>query len=122
MAILVKAYDALGMADLRDVGRPRAADQLPEQRLPQGRRRARSTCRGGACGTPIGSRVVSRRILVIGAAGMIGRKLVERLAKDAGADLVLHDVVALRKQAQDGRFRSLARPAKRKSWLPRVRS
>jgi len=36
---------------------------------------------------------VSRRTLVIGAAGMIGRKLVERLSKDAGADLVLHDVV-----------------------------
>ena len=36
---------------------------------------------------------MSRRTLVIGAAGMIGRKLVERLSKDAGADLVLHDVV-----------------------------
>jgi nucleoside-diphosphate-sugar epimerase len=36
---------------------------------------------------------VSRRTLVIGAAGMIGRKLVERLSKDAGGDLVLHDVV-----------------------------
>jgi len=36
---------------------------------------------------------VSRRTLVIGAAGMIGRKLVERLSQDAGADLVLHDVV-----------------------------
>src|SRR3954465_14239672 len=55
--------------------------------------RARSTCRGGACGTPIGSRVVSRHTLIIGAAGMIGRKLVERLSRDAGADLVLHDVV-----------------------------
>ncbi len=37
--------------------------------------------------------MVSRRTLVIGAAGMIGRKLVERLSRDAGADLVLHDVV-----------------------------
>jgi nucleoside-diphosphate-sugar epimerase len=37
--------------------------------------------------------VVSRRTLIIGAAGMIGRKLVERLSKDADADLVLHDVV-----------------------------
>jgi len=35
---------------------------------------------------------VSRRVLVIGAAGMIGRKLVERLARD-GVDLTLHDVV-----------------------------
>jgi nucleoside-diphosphate-sugar epimerase len=37
---------------------------------------------------------VSRRILVIGAAGMIGRKLVERLcAESNAADLTLHDVV-----------------------------
>jgi nucleoside-diphosphate-sugar epimerase len=35
---------------------------------------------------------VSRRILVIGAAGMIGRKLVQALA-GAEAELVLHDVV-----------------------------
>jgi D-erythronate 2-dehydrogenase len=41
----------------------------------------------------LGSRVV-KGILVIGAAGMIGRKLVERLARDGSAqDLVLHDVV-----------------------------
>jgi len=33
------------------------------------------------------------RTLIIGAAGMIGRKLVERLSQAAGADLVLHDVV-----------------------------
>jgi D-erythronate 2-dehydrogenase len=33
-----------------------------------------------------------RRVLVTGAAGMIGRKLTERLARD-GAELVLHDVV-----------------------------
>jgi nucleoside-diphosphate-sugar epimerase len=39
---------------------------------------------------------VSRRVLVIGAAGMIGRKLVERLAKD-GAELTLHDVVPFHK-------------------------
>jgi nucleoside-diphosphate-sugar epimerase len=38
--------------------------------------------------------VVSRPTLIIGAAGMIGRKLVERLSKDAAAaDLTLHDVV-----------------------------
>jgi outer membrane protein assembly factor BamD len=37
MAILVKAYDALGMAELRELRRPRASDQFPEQRLPQGR-------------------------------------------------------------------------------------
>ena len=36
---------------------------------------------------------MSRRTLIIGAAGMIGRKLVERLSNDAGADLLLHDVV-----------------------------
>jgi nucleoside-diphosphate-sugar epimerase len=36
---------------------------------------------------------VSRPTLIIGAAGMIGRKLIERLSQDAGADLVLHDVV-----------------------------
>jgi nucleoside-diphosphate-sugar epimerase len=42
---------------------------------------------------PLGSGLV-KRALVIGAAGMIGRKLVERLAKDGGIDeLVLHDVV-----------------------------
>ncbi|HEY5896855.1 MAG TPA: NAD-dependent epimerase/dehydratase family protein, partial [Burkholderiales bacterium] len=33
-----------------------------------------------------------KRVLVIGAAGMIGRKLVERLAGEAG-ELILHDVV-----------------------------
>jgi nucleoside-diphosphate-sugar epimerase len=37
---------------------------------------------------------VSRKILIIGAAGMIGRKLVQRLSNDAGvAQLTLHDVV-----------------------------
>jgi nucleoside-diphosphate-sugar epimerase len=36
-----------------------------------------------------------RKVLVIGAAGMIGRKLAGRLAKDGGLDeLLLHDVVA----------------------------
>jgi nucleoside-diphosphate-sugar epimerase len=40
----------------------------------------------------LGSRLVKGRILVIGAAGMIGRKLVQRLSAD-GADLTLHDVV-----------------------------
>jgi D-erythronate 2-dehydrogenase len=41
---------------------------------------------------PLGSQLVSRRILVIGAAGMIGRKLVQALAGE-DAELVLHDVV-----------------------------
>ena len=36
---------------------------------------------------------MSRRILVIGAAGMIGRKLTARLAKEAMGELILHDVV-----------------------------
>ena len=40
----------------------------------------------------LGSRLVKGPILVIGAAGMIGRKLVQRLSAD-GADLTLHDVV-----------------------------
>ena len=35
---------------------------------------------------------MSRRVLVIGAAGMVGRKLVQRLATE-GAQLTLHDVV-----------------------------
>jgi nucleoside-diphosphate-sugar epimerase len=37
--------------------------------------------------------VVSRGTLIIGAAGMIGRKLVEHLSKEPAADLVLHDIV-----------------------------
>jgi nucleoside-diphosphate-sugar epimerase len=36
---------------------------------------------------------VSRKILVIGAAGMIGRKLTQRLKKDGLGELILHDVV-----------------------------
>jgi nucleoside-diphosphate-sugar epimerase len=43
---------------------------------------------------------VSRKVLVIGAAGMIGRKLVERLSKDAGTGLTLHDVVAFESRHQ----------------------
>ena len=36
-----------------------------------------------------------KKVLIIGAAGMIGRKLTDRLAKDGGLDeLLLHDVVA----------------------------
>jgi D-erythronate 2-dehydrogenase len=43
---------------------------------------------------PLGSQLVARA-LIIGSAGMIGRKLVERLAKDGGVDeLMLHDVVS----------------------------
>jgi nucleoside-diphosphate-sugar epimerase len=34
-----------------------------------------------------------RKILVIGAAGMIGRKLVQALAKEEAGELILHDVV-----------------------------
>ncbi len=34
-----------------------------------------------------------KKILIIGAAGMIGRKLSARLAKDAAGELILHDVV-----------------------------
>ncbi len=34
-----------------------------------------------------------RRVLIIGAAGMIGRKLVARLAKEGADELLLHDVV-----------------------------
>jgi nucleoside-diphosphate-sugar epimerase len=41
----------------------------------------------------LGSRLVNN-VLVIGAAGMIGRKLTERLAKQPPASLTLHDVVA----------------------------
>ena len=36
---------------------------------------------------------MSRRILVIGAAGMIGRKLTARLAREGMGELILHDVV-----------------------------
>ncbi len=41
---------------------------------------------------PLGSRLV-RKVLVIGAAGMIGRKLVQALAKEEAGELILHDVV-----------------------------
>jgi nucleoside-diphosphate-sugar epimerase len=34
-----------------------------------------------------------KKILIIGAAGMIGRKLTARLAKDGAGELILHDVV-----------------------------
>jgi len=39
----------------------------------------------------LGSELV--KILVTGAAGMIGRKLCERLAKDGAGELILHDIV-----------------------------
>ena len=55
-------------------GRPRDAQQLPGQPLSQARRRP---AQGRALVAAVGSRLVSK-ILVIGAAGMIGRKLVER--------------------------------------------
>lgn len=41
---------------------------------------------------PVGPGVVARRVLVIGAAGMIGRKLCLRLAGETG-ELIQHDVV-----------------------------
>jgi nucleoside-diphosphate-sugar epimerase len=41
----------------------------------------------------VGSRMV-KKILVIGAAGMIGRKLSARLKKDGAGELILHDVVS----------------------------
>jgi nucleoside-diphosphate-sugar epimerase len=41
----------------------------------------------------LGSRLVSKRTLVIGAAGMIGRKLTARLVKEGAGELILHDVV-----------------------------
>jgi nucleoside-diphosphate-sugar epimerase len=41
----------------------------------------------------LGSGLVSKRILVIGAAGMIGRKLTARLAREGMGELILHDVV-----------------------------
>jgi len=43
----------------------------------------------------VGSRMVNlaKKILIIGAAGMIGRKLSARLAKDGAGQLILHDVV-----------------------------
>ena len=40
----------------------------------------------------LGSELV-KRVLVIGAAGMIGRKLTERLQREPLAELTLHDVV-----------------------------
>src|SRR5258708_2860794 len=73
----------------------RAVEELPENPLPQARRPEEEDPLVAA----VGSRLVER-ILVIGAAGMIGRKLTERLAKDGGlngskiGELVLHDVVA----------------------------
>ena len=41
---------------------------------------------------PVGPELV-KKILVVGAAGMIGRKLSERLAKEGASELILHDVV-----------------------------
>jgi nucleoside-diphosphate-sugar epimerase len=42
----------------------------------------------------LGSELV-KRVLVTGAAGMIGRKLTERLTKEGAGELILHDVVSL---------------------------
>ena len=41
---------------------------------------------------PLGSQLV-KRVLVIGAAGMIGRKLTQRLVQEGAGELILHDVV-----------------------------
>src|SRR5580765_6177938 len=49
--------------------------------------------RGGASGTPTGEPHRMKKILVIGAAGMIGRKLVARLKKDGAGELIQQDVV-----------------------------
>src|SRR5580765_5050920 len=49
--------------------------------------------RGGASGTPTGEAQRMKKILVIGAAGMIGRKLVARLKKDGAGELIQQDVV-----------------------------
>src|SRR5262245_60973604 len=53
-------------------------------------------CRGGASGIRTGNARLAddmKKILVIGAAGMIGRKLVARLKQDGAGELILHDVV-----------------------------
>ena len=49
--ILVKAYDALGMNDLRDDADRVHAQELPEQRVLQGRL---DESPGGSCGPPGG--------------------------------------------------------------------
>src|SRR5580765_2544593 len=49
--------------------------------------------RGGASGTPTGEAQRMKKILVIGAAGMIGRKLVARLQKDGVRQILQQDVV-----------------------------
>src|SRR3954464_464641 len=52
-----------------------------------------ATRRGGASGILTGEARAMKRVLVIGAAGMIGRKLTARLRKEGVGELILHDVV-----------------------------
>ena len=75
--MLVQAYDALGMNDLRDDADRVMRNNFPNSRYLKAGGDRRRTCRGGASGIPTGE----RRSLVIGAAGMIGRKLTARLAR-----------------------------------------
>ena len=81
---MVRAYDKLGLTDLRDDAARVMQKNFPESRYLRGRR-----AQGRALVAALGSRVV-RKVLVIGAAGMIGRKLVTALAHE---ELILHDVV-----------------------------
>ena len=87
--VLVLAYDRLGMNDLRDAADRVMRTNFPDSRLSQARRRSQ----GCAVVAAVGSRMV-KKILVIGAAGMIGRKLSARLKKDGAGELILHDVVS----------------------------
>jgi nucleoside-diphosphate-sugar epimerase len=64
----------------------------------------------------LGSQLV--KILITGAAGMIGRKLSERLAKEP-CELLLHDVVSAGPGASSP---TCPRPARRKSSSPRART
>src|SRR5438105_1767475 len=81
----------------------RTADEFPEQSVHEARRREEID----SVVAPLGSRLV-KKALIIGAAGMIGRKLTDRLAKDGGLDeLLLHDVVAPTAPAAPFKIRSV---------------
>ena len=73
--------------------------ELPEEPLSSSRRRPKKDVPWWRLWDP---RLVERAILVIGAAGMIGRKLVERLCEGTAArdELVLHDVVVRRRRPE----------------------
>ena len=103
--MLVKAYDALGMTDLRD-----AADRVMRNNFPDSRYlKAGGDAQGRAVVAPVGSRLVTKT-LVIGAAGMIGRKLV---AQKLDGELILHDVVPF--EGSDAWCPTCRRPAKPRS-------